>query len=106
MNDELKRSDVKTDRQKASQLIEQALEITELKVEMRALKGVVAEIKTCLADVKKTTIDIQMSILQFQIEVRDREGRKPSWLITVALTLLTGLVSALSVYVLTRAGGK
>ena len=106
MNDELKRSDVKTDKQKTDQLLEQALDITELKVEMRELKGVVEEIKTYMADVKKTTIDIRMAILQMQIDVRDREGKKPSWMITIALTLLTGLVSALGVYVLTTAAGK
>ena len=106
MSDELKRSDVRTDKQKADQLLEQALEITELKVEMRALKGIVAEIKKCLTDVKQTMVDTQMAILQIQIDIRDREGKKPSWMITIALTLLTGLVSALAVYVLTTAAGK
>lgn len=104
MGEELKPRDVHTDIQKTEKLIQQAIEITELKAEIKALKEVVAKMEICLADVKKTVSSIQILILEFRLEVSEKEGKKPSWMITMTLTLLTGLVSALAVYVLTMGG--
>jgi len=98
----LKPGDVHTDTQKVEKMIEQAVEISELKSEIKALKVAIEEMRLWVLKVQAVASELQTSLLQFRLEAQKEKGQKPSWAVTIVLTILTGLVSALGVYVLIR----
>lgn len=70
---------------------------------VKNVEGDNLEMKVCIADIKKSMGEMRDSIAELRLDVVDKISGRPTWAVTVIITVLSSLSLSLIVYVITSA---